>query len=80
MVKTDGHRAWIKKFTSMGTYLTEWGSVGTAPGEFTSPFGVCVDGSLIYVVDTYNNRIQKFAYRPVALNPESWGRIKGQYR
>ena len=38
-----------------------WGSYGTAPGQFNYPKGVAVDGQgNVYVVDSYNHRIQVF--------------------
>jgi streptogramin lyase len=47
--------------SSTGNYLASWGSHGTGPGQFSSPCGIAKDGSgNIYVVDTNNNRIQKF--------------------
>lgn len=42
-------------------FALKWGSSGSGEGQFDSPFGVAVDGSgNVYVVDTYNHRIQKF--------------------
>src|SRR5205814_1731629 len=48
---------------STGDFLTTWGSQGTGNGQFgTDVFGVATDGSgNVYVADTDNNRIQKFA-------------------
>ncbi|NNC75708.1 MAG: CSLREA domain-containing protein, partial [Acidimicrobiia bacterium] len=43
------------------TFLTKWGTPGTGPGQFSNPEAVGVDGSgNVYVVDTANDRIQKF--------------------
>jgi DNA-binding beta-propeller fold protein YncE len=51
----------IVKFSGNGTYLTQWGSNGTGPGQFESPFGAAVDSSNnVYVVDDGNNRVEKF--------------------
>ena len=60
----------IQKFTSDGTYLAKWGSLGTGDGAFgecgncsspEGPKGIAVDSlGEIYVADTYNDRIQKF--------------------
>jgi len=42
-------------------FVTKWGSYGTGNGQFKYLYGVAVDSSgNIYVVDTYNNRIQQF--------------------
>ena len=51
----------IQKFNSNGTFITKWGSDGTADGQFSGPAGVAVDSSgNVYVADLGNNRIQKF--------------------
>jgi len=42
-------------------YAGEWGSFGSAAGQFNQPFGVTVDGDgYVYVADQYNYRVQKF--------------------
>jgi tripartite motif-containing protein 71 len=51
----------VRKFSSTGDVLGSWGSAGTGPGQFNSPFGVAVDVSgHVYVADTFNNRVQVF--------------------
>ncbi len=57
------------------------GMPSTAPGEFHGATGIAVgpDGS-IYVVDRWNNRVQKFAFAPVPSKPTTWGRLKSLYR
>ena len=44
------------------SFIKEWGSVGKDNGQFDCPAGIAVDssGNFVYVVDTYNHRIQKF--------------------
>ena len=56
----DGGNHRIQKFTSDGTFVTQWGSTGSGDGQFNiGPFVVAVDGSgNVYVAD---GRIQKFA-------------------
>ena len=45
---------------------------GSGAGEFNSPFGVAVDGAGdVYVVDTNNDRIQKFSNSGTFLT--QWG-------
>ncbi len=64
---TGNHR--IQKFNSSGTFITKWGATllglpvaGIGDGEFNLPSGVATDSSSnVYVVDTNNNRIQKFS-------------------
>lgn len=52
----------IQKFTDTGTYVTQWGQLGTEPGEFIDPNAVAVDDrGDVYVADgTGAGRIQKF--------------------
>jgi len=43
-------------------FVKEWGSNGTAEGQFQYPQGIATDSSdNVYVVDSGNNRIQKFS-------------------
>ncbi len=51
----------IVRFSSGGTVLGSWGSMGTLPGQFKSPRGLACDAAgNVYVADTDNNRIQVF--------------------
>jgi tripartite motif-containing protein 71 len=65
----QGGRVWVaasnsrvQQFTAEGKYLGGFGKRGAGEGEFHTPHGLAVDrkGNL-YVADTQNNRIQKFA-------------------
>ncbi|MDX3805419.1 hypothetical protein ACXIUS_21210 [Bosea thiooxidans] len=51
----------IHRFDAGGRLRTSWGSVGTAPGAFLTPHGICVlsDGRVI-VADRENSRVQSF--------------------
>jgi hypothetical protein len=56
---TLNHR--IQVFTTDGTLVNQWGTFGSAPGQFEFPTGVTVDFSnRVYVTDRDNNRIQVF--------------------
>jgi DNA-binding beta-propeller fold protein YncE len=73
------HLGCIQKFSSSGFSRSTWGSNGTAAGQFDSPNDIEVsqDGSLIYVVDSDNNRVQVFLQdAPVPTVPTSWSAIK----
>jgi sugar lactone lactonase YvrE len=49
-------------FDGNGENITQFGSPGTNPGEFSEPVGVAVDtDGLVYVTDTWNQRVQVFA-------------------
>ena len=42
-------------------FVLKWGSTGTGPGQFDTPWDLDVDGSgNVYVVDRLNHRVQKF--------------------
>jgi len=57
----DTYNNRIQKFSSTGTYLTQWGVEGSGAGQFWGPYGIAVDGDgNVYVADTWNDRIQKF--------------------
>jgi sugar lactone lactonase YvrE len=57
---TGNHR--IRKFTSEGYLVKNWGSEGIGDGQFNQPMGVAVDSNNnIYIADMQNHRIQKFS-------------------
>ena len=43
-------------------YSAQFGSSGSAPGQFSGPAGVAVEQSTgdVYAVDQFNNRVEKF--------------------
>jgi len=55
-----------------GVFFRKWGTYGSGGGEFNFPEGVVVaaDGS-VYVIDTDNQRIQKFTSEGVLVS--KWG-------
>ncbi|HRE83303.1 MAG TPA: peptidyl-alpha-hydroxyglycine alpha-amidating lyase family protein [Opitutaceae bacterium] len=59
---TDGYgNSRVVRFSPEGKYLGEWGSRGTAPGEFHSPHVIVHDADgYLYVSDRENDRIQIF--------------------
>ena len=51
----------IVKFASDGTYLMEWGSHGTEPGQFRTPHAIDLDSNgRVVVADRGNDRLQVF--------------------
>lgn len=59
---TDGYgNSRVVHLSHNGTYLGEWGSHGSDPGEFRTPHSIAVDSTgLVYVADRGNSRIQVF--------------------
>lgn len=58
---TDFGNNRIQKFTRDGAYVSQWGTPGSAAGEFRGPCGIAVDArGEVYVTDFYNHRVQKF--------------------
>jgi DNA-binding beta-propeller fold protein YncE len=55
-------------------FLAKWGTSGIAEGQFSSPRGIAVDSEgNVYVVDSGNNRIQKFDSSGTFLRMWGWG-------
>jgi DNA-binding beta-propeller fold protein YncE len=78
----DNHNHRIQKFSSTGTYISQWGSFGSGDGQFNSPAGVAIDvaGDCVYVADyAANHRIEKFGPGVVSIEATTWGRIKTTY-
>lgn len=58
---SGNHR--IQAFDSLGTFIGEFGSPGSGPGQFNDPQGLAVDGEgRVIVVDRGNNRLQILSY------------------
>lgn len=71
----------VQVFTTSGAFVSRWGAEGTADGQFDWPADVAIDGDgFIYVVDAFNNRIQKFGPASTPASSRTWGRVKAQYR
>ncbi len=51
----------IQKFTLEGDFVGVWGQAGRELGQLHQPWAMCVDKQArIHVLDTYNQRIQRF--------------------
>ena len=71
----------IDVFRLDGTFVTQWGGQGAAPGQFFRPTCVTLgqDGS-IYVADKDNHRVQKFGSIATAARRSTWGALKARFR
>jgi DNA-binding beta-propeller fold protein YncE len=59
---------------AVGDFFFTWGNYGIGDGQFDYPRGIAVDGSSnVYVVDTYNHRIQVFSSNGIFLG--KWGNL-----
>ena len=64
----DGHSpnksnsARVVKYSPDGSFIKEWGHLGSEPGNFREPHDIFVGGSkgYVYVADRQNNRVQVF--------------------
>lgn len=66
----------VQRFRSNGAFRLKWGNPGpggsSAPGKFSGPEGIAADSDgAVYVVDSGNDRIQKFTPEGVPIT--SWG-------
>jgi YD repeat-containing protein len=70
----------VQKYSPTGTLLVSIGSLGTAPGQFSTPWGIAVDprNGNVYVADQGNFRIQEFSSSGAFLKAIGWGVSKGQ--
>jgi hypothetical protein len=61
----------IQEFSKDGNFITKWGKHGIQPSEFNGPYAVTINktDSTHYIVDSSNNRIQRFHWDPGIVGP-----------
>jgi predicted membrane-bound mannosyltransferase/sugar lactone lactonase YvrE len=72
---TDTGNKRIVVYDPSGNFISQIGGAGFEPGQFEEPVGLAIDraAGLLYVADTWNQRIQVFAYADGLLSPlSSW--------
>lgn len=71
----------IVKFTRDGTYVKEWGRLGSGPGEFRTPHALAFDArGRLFVADRGNHRIQIFDQDGKLLDTwEQFSRVSGLF-
>ncbi|MGA7370618.1 MAG: 6-bladed beta-propeller [Nitrososphaeraceae archaeon] len=59
---TDSGNQRVQKFTTDGSFITQWGEEGEDDGQFSTPEGLAIDSASgkVYVSDTSNNNVQVF--------------------
>ncbi|MFG0252861.1 MAG: hypothetical protein ACF8NJ_08315 [Phycisphaerales bacterium JB038] len=55
----------VQRFEQDGEAIAVYGAPGRGPGEFASPWGIAADGWQVFVLDSRNNRVQRFEFGPV---------------
>ncbi len=76
-----GATARILKFSADGTFIKEWGQIGTLHGEFRTPHALAFDShGRLFVADRGNHRIEIFDQDGNYLESRySYGRISGLF-
>ena len=77
--RQSGQTGRIMKFAPDGTFITQWGQLGTAHGEFRTPHALEIDSqNRLWVADRGNHRLEIFDLDGNYLESRySYGRISG---
>jgi sugar lactone lactonase YvrE len=77
--RAAGQTARVMKFTADGTFIKEWGQIGTLHGEFRTPHALAFDSQgRLWVADRGNHRIEIFDQEGNYLESRyTYGRISG---
>ncbi len=77
--RAAGQTGRIMKFSTDGTFIREWGQLGTAHGEFRTPHALEIDSQgRLWVADRGNHRLEIFDLDGNYLESRySYGRISG---
>jgi sugar lactone lactonase YvrE len=77
----DGQTGRIMKFTADGTFVKQWGKIGTLHGEFRTPHAMAFDAQgRLWVADRGNKRIEIFDQDGNYLESRyEYGRTSGLY-
>jgi sugar lactone lactonase YvrE len=79
--REEGSTGRILKYTADGTFVKEWGQIGTNHGEFRTPHALVFDSQgRLWVADRGNHRIEIFDQEGNYLESRySFGRISGLF-
>ena len=61
----------LQRFTTDGKSLAIYGEPGRSEGEFASPWAVAADKNTLYVLDSRNNRVQRFRMNNMVMDNQS---------
>ncbi|NVM05323.1 MAG: hypothetical protein HWN67_23600, partial [Candidatus Helarchaeota archaeon] len=72
----DVERDEIRTYDRFGNLYYVWGKTGDGDGEFSKPSDIAFDNEgKVHVLDSYNNRIQKFNFSGECINESTWGSL-----
>src|SRR5690242_5545859 len=73
VIAGDQQSGVVRKFDPSGLQIAQWGSLGSAPGQFGSVGAIAADAAgNVYVLDSDNDRVEKFD--PNGNLITTWGR------
>ncbi len=77
----EGTTGRVIKFNAAGEYITEWGQMGSGPGEFRTPHALAFDSQgRLFVADRGNHRIQIYDQDGNHIDTYyQFGRISGMF-
>lgn len=80
VIVADAFNDRIQELSQSGRYGNAWGGPGSGPGQFNRPTDLAADWQGgVYVVDSMNDRVQKFVWAVVPTVVETWGALKARY-
>ncbi|KAI6646620.1 Tripartite motif-containing protein 2-like [Oopsacas minuta] len=77
----DKGNSLIHSFSPEGKQLRAFGSYGRGPGQFKSPWGLCLDGKRLFVSDTSIGIVMSFTIEGTYRSKfGAWGQAAGEFR
>ena len=71
----------IRRLSSEGKQILVFGKYGRAPGEFKSPWGICLFGKRLWVTDNSMGNVMSFSLEGTYLNRfGDWGEGPGEFQ
>ena len=77
----DKGNSLIHRFSSEGKQILVFGKYGRGPGEFKSPWGICLFGKRLWVTDNSMGNVMSFSLEGTYLNRfGGWGEGPGEFQ